>query len=89
LLAEDNRINQKVGLRMLAKLNCRADVAANGLEALEALVRQTYDIVLMDIKLPEMDGIEATQAIHQRFGEGKRPYIIALTANALADDKEA
>ena len=89
LLAEDNRINQTVGLRMLAKLGCRADVAANGLEVLEALARQSYDIVLMDIQMPEMDGIEATQLILQQFREGERPYIIALTANALSGDREA
>ncbi|MCA9944665.1 MAG: response regulator [Anaerolineales bacterium] len=87
LLAEDNRINQKVGLRMLAKFGCRADVAANGLEVLDALVRQPYDIVLMDINMPEMDGVETTQLIIERYGE-KRPYIIALTANALAGDRE-
>ena len=89
LLAEDNRINQKVGLRMLAKLGCRADVAANGLEVLEALARQSYDIVLMDIQMPEMDGIEATQLIIQNIREEERPYIIALTANALSGDREA
>ncbi|KAA3663169.1 MAG: response regulator, partial [Chloroflexi bacterium] len=89
LLTEDNRINQQVGLRMLEKLNCRADVAANGLEALEAVTRQSYDIVLMDIQMPEMDGVEATQAIMKRFGEGERPYIIAMTANALNGDREA
>jgi CheY-like chemotaxis protein len=89
LLAEDNRINQQVGLRMLEKLGCRADVAANGLEALEAVTRQSYDIVLMDIQMPEMDGVEATRAIMKRFAEGERPYIIAMTANALTGDREA
>ena len=72
---------------MLAKFGCRADVAANGLEVLDALVRQPYDIVLMDINMPEMDGVETTQLIIERYGE-KRPYIIALTANALAGDRE-
>ncbi|KAA3664599.1 MAG: response regulator, partial [Chloroflexi bacterium] len=89
LLAEDNRINQQVGLRMLAKLDCKADVAVNGLEALESLARQAYDIVLMDIQMPEMDGVEATKAIIRQYGEGKRPYIIAMTANALSGDREA
>ena len=88
LLAEDNRINQKVGLLMLAKLGCHADVAANGLEVLQALARQPYDIVLMDVQMPEMDGVAATQAILRRYENGERPYIIALTANALAGDKK-
>ncbi|KAA3656916.1 MAG: response regulator [Chloroflexi bacterium] len=89
LLVEDNRINQRVGLRMLAKLGCCADVAANGIEALAAVARQSYDIVLMDIQMPEMDGVEATKLILERYDGEERPYIIAMTANALAGDKEA
>ncbi len=87
LLAEDNMVNQKVALRMLGKLGIRADVAANGLEVLEALERQNYDIVLMDVQMPEMDGLEATRAIHERWPKGA-PHIIAVTAHALEGDRE-
>ena len=60
-----------------------------GLEVLQALARQTYDIVLMDIQMPEMDGVEATKMILETYEVGKRPYIIAMTANALVGDREA
>ena len=86
LLAEDNIINQKVTLRMLEKLGLRADVAANGLEAIAALERQPYDIVLMDVQMPEMDGLEATRTIRRRWNNG--PKIIAMTASAFDDDRE-
>ena len=86
LLAEDNVINQKVTLRMLNKLGYQGDVAANGLEVLQALERQTYDVVLMDVQMPEMDGLEATKVIRQRWPEG--PKIIAMTASALKGDRE-
>ena len=88
LLVEDNLINQKVALRMLAQLGCQADVAANGLEGLEALRRLSYDLVLMDLHMPEMDGLEATRRIRQspeRFGA---PYIAAMTAAAMSEDQE-
>ncbi len=88
LLAEDNLINQKVTLRLLERLRYRADVAANGLEVLEALQRQPYDVVLMDVQMPEMDGLEATRLIRQRLPAERQPYIIALTANALQGDRE-
>ncbi len=88
LLAEDNRVNQRVALRMLERLGYRADVAGNGLEALEALQRQPYDIVLMDVQMPELDGLEATRQIRQRAAP-TRPYVIALTANASEADRQA
>jgi CheY-like chemotaxis protein len=86
LLAEDNIINQKVILRMLNKLGYRADVSANGLEVLAALERQPYDVVLMDVQMPEMDGIEAAKKIHEKWSA--RPRIIAITAYALQGDRE-
>jgi signal transduction histidine kinase/CheY-like chemotaxis protein/HPt (histidine-containing phosphotransfer) domain-containing protein len=88
LLAEDNATNQKLALRLLARMGYRADVAANGLEALQALERQTYDVVLMDMQMPEMDGLEATRHIHQRWPGEQHPYIIAMTANAMEGDRE-
>jgi signal transduction histidine kinase/CheY-like chemotaxis protein len=87
LLAEDNVVNQKVALQMLLKLGCRADVASNGLEVLDALERQTYDLVLLDVQMPEMDGLEAARRIRQRWTPG--PAIVAMTANALRGDREA
>jgi signal transduction histidine kinase/CheY-like chemotaxis protein len=88
LLAEDNIINQKVALGMLDRLSYRADVAANGVEVLEALERQTYDVILMDVQMPEMDGEEAARRIQQEWSPSKRPSIIAMTANALSGDRE-
>jgi CheY-like chemotaxis protein len=89
LLAEDNTINQRVALLMLGRLGYRADIAANGWEVLTALERQAYDIVLMDVQMPELDGLEATRRIRQTAtGRGLRPWIIALTADALQGDRE-
>ncbi|MCB8976712.1 MAG: response regulator [Ardenticatenaceae bacterium] len=88
LLAEDNNINQKVALRMLTRLGYRADVAGNGAEAIECLKRQTYDVILMDVQMPEMDGVSATQFIHENWPTDQQPYIIAMTANALSGDRE-
>jgi CheY-like chemotaxis protein len=73
---------------MLQKVGYRADVAANGVEALEALERQPYDTVLMDVEMPEMDGLEATRRIHQRWPGDRRPHIIAVTANAMQGERE-
>jgi CheY-like chemotaxis protein len=86
LLAEDNPINQKVALSMLKHLGYRAEVAANGVEVLQALRRQPFDIVLMDIQMPEMDGLEATHRIREI--NGRQPFIIAMTAYALDGDRE-
>jgi PAS domain S-box-containing protein len=82
LLAEDNMINQKVALRMLEKLGYRADIASNGLEVLHALERRYYDVVLMDVQMPEMDGIQATQLIRSIWSQEHQPRIVAMTAHA-------
>ncbi|MCB8959521.1 MAG: response regulator [Ardenticatenales bacterium] len=87
LLAEDNAVNQKVALRMLSRLGYRADVAGNGLEVLEALDRRQYDVILMDVQMPEMDGLATTGRIIQG-NLAHQPTIIAMTANALKGDKE-
>jgi PAS domain S-box-containing protein len=88
LIAEDYVVNQKLALRLLAQMGYRADVAANGLEAIQALERQPYDIVLMDVQMPEMDGLEATRQICARWPGEARPRIIAMTANAMQGDRE-
>lgn len=103
LLAEDNLVNQKVALRILERMGYRADIVANGLEVLEALQRQSYDVVLMDLQMPEMDGLEATRQIIQEWTDNAepknnknitqtrrkyRPRIIAMTANAMHGDRE-
>ena len=88
LVAEDNMVNQKLALRLLEQMGYRADVAANGLEAVEAVERQRYDVVLMDVQMPEMDGLEATRQIIRRIAEEQRPWIIAMTANAMEGDRE-
>ncbi len=89
LLTEDNATNQKLALRVLERLGYRADVAGNGLEALIALERQRYDLVLMDIQMPELDGLEATRQIRLRWGDGIPPFVVAMTANAMEGDREA
>jgi signal transduction histidine kinase/CheY-like chemotaxis protein/HPt (histidine-containing phosphotransfer) domain-containing protein len=87
LLAEDNVVNQKVALQMLLRLGCRADVASNGVEVLDALERQTYDVVLLDVQMPEMDGLQTARRIRRRWDPG--PGLLAMTANALRGDREA
>ena len=89
LLAEDNAVNQKVALRVLERLGYRADVAVNGVEVLEALERERYDVVLMDVQMPEMDGLDASRRICERWPDESRPRIIAMTANAMVEDREA
>lgn len=88
LLAEDNVVNQKVALGVLRKFGYSADVTANGVEALDALRRQKYDVVLMDIQMPEMDGIETTKRIREEWPAEQQPSIIALTANAMDQQRE-
>jgi CheY-like chemotaxis protein/HPt (histidine-containing phosphotransfer) domain-containing protein len=89
LVAEDNVVNQQLALLVLQKLGYQAEVTANGLEALQALEREPYDVVLMDVQMPTMDGLEATRRIHQRWPEGRRPHIIAATASAMPEEREA
>jgi signal transduction histidine kinase/CheY-like chemotaxis protein/HPt (histidine-containing phosphotransfer) domain-containing protein len=89
LLAEDVAVNQKVMLALLGRMGYRADVAGNGLEVLEALRRQSYDVVLLDVQMPEMDGLEAARRIVQDWPAGARPRLVALTANALKEDRDA
>ena len=89
LLAEDNVVNQKLALRLLQQMGYRADVASNGIEAIECIARQPYDVVLMDVQMPEMDGLEASRRITARWGPAERPRIVAMTANAMQGDREA
>ncbi len=88
LLAEDNLVNQKLALRLLEQMGYRADLASNGKEALESVARQTYDVVLMDVQMPEMDGLEASRQLNARYAENQRPRIVAMTANAMQGDRE-
>jgi PAS domain S-box-containing protein len=89
LVAEDNAANQRVALQLLQRLGYSADMAANGIEVIDAVERQAYDVVLMDIQMPEMDGLQAARWITQRRGSSGRPRIIAMTANVMPGDREA
>ena len=89
LLAEDNVVNQKLAMRLLQQMGYRADLASNGIEAVESVERQRYDVVLMDVQMPEMDGLEATRRIVAGGQKGDRPRIVAMTANAMQGDREA
>lgn len=88
LIAEDNPVNQKLVIRLLEKMGHSADLVENGREAIDALQQQRYDVVLMDVQMPEMDGWEATREIHRLWPREARPRIIAVTANAMAGDAE-
>lgn len=88
LLVEDNAVNQKLALLMLARQGFRADVAANGSEALAALLLASYDIVCMDLQMPVMDGLEATRRIRQEVPAERQPRIIAMTADATSEDRK-
>ncbi len=88
LLAEDNLVNQKVATLLLERLGHRTDVVSNGREALEALGRRDYDVVLMDLQMPVMDGLEATRRARESLPADRQPTIIAMTANALVEDRE-
>jgi GAF domain-containing protein/DNA-binding response OmpR family regulator len=88
LLAEDNVVNQKLALRLLSQMGYRADVASNGIEAVESIERQPYDVVLMDVQMPDMDGLEASRRITAKCSAGERPRIVAMTANAMQGDRE-
>jgi PAS domain S-box-containing protein len=88
LVAEDNRVNQLVAVGLLEKLGYRPDVAANGHEVLSNLKQKWYDVIFMDFHMPEMDGLEATKKICEKYPEEKRPFIVALTASAMKEDVE-
>ena len=89
LIAEDNLINQKIAIRMLMKLGCDVDTALTGVEAVELAAKNDYDIILMDIQMPEMDGYQATEEIRNaEAGTGRRTPILAMTANAMKWDRE-
>ncbi len=88
LLVEDNPVNQKLALHLLERLGYDADLAVNGVEALDRLHAQPYDVVLMDVQMPEMDGLEATRRIRQEMAHDMQPHIIAVTANAMKEDRD-
>jgi CheY-like chemotaxis protein len=87
LVVEDNPVNRQLALLLLEKMGYRADVAVNGVEAVEAVSSDDFDVVLMDVQMPEMDGLEATRRIHERLGT-RRPHIIAATANAMQEERD-
>ncbi len=88
LLAEDNATNQKLAIRLLGRMGYDADIVETGLQAVEAVAAGAYDVVLMDLQMPQMDGLEATRQIRRAGSDPQRPYIVAMTANAMAGDRE-
>ncbi|MQA30766.1 MAG: response regulator [Luteitalea sp.] len=88
LVADDNVVNQKVARSMLERLGYRADLVANGLEAVDAVRRMPYDVVLTDLQMPELEGLGAMRQIRSDHPEGRRPRIVALTANTIEEDGE-
>ncbi len=88
LVAEDNVVNQKVAVHVLARLGYRADIASNGFEAVEAVHRQRYDVILMDVQMPEMDGLAASRRIRSEIPGTSQPRIVAMTAEAMTGDRE-
>jgi CheY-like chemotaxis protein len=88
LVTEDNAVNRKVLLKMLEKVGYEADIAVNGLEAVQAVNRHPYDLIFMDVQMPEMDGLEATRRILAKRGDAMRPTVVGLTANALKGDRD-
>ncbi|MEY3218804.1 MAG: hypothetical protein RIT27_161 [Pseudomonadota bacterium] len=88
LLVDDNDVNRKVGVLQLKKIGFQADIAVDGIDAVEALQRKPYDVILMDMQMPRMDGLEATKVIREQWKEPRYPYIIAMTANAMKEDRE-
>jgi len=89
LLAEDNVVNQRMAQLLLERLSQTADIVSNGIEAVEAAMRLPYDVVLMDVLMPELDGLDATRQIRERLPRERQPRIVAMTANALTGDREA
>ena len=81
-------MNQKLAMRLLQQMGYRADLASNGIEAVESVERQAYDVVLMDVQMPELDGLDATRQICARWPAHERPRIVAMTANAMQGDRE-
>ena len=87
LVAEDNIVNQKVAMAILLQLGYQTDLAVSGREVVAAVARQKYDLIFMDLQMPEMDGLEATRIICSQTSRPERPYIVALTANAMKEDR--